>query len=62
MNSQAGVLDAMHEEVSTAEACATPEGAAEHEQASQLERDARGERETKGSDKQMRLHSKAFQR
>ena len=44
----AGVPDAMHEEVSTAEACATPAGAAEHEEAGQLERDARGERETKG--------------
>ena len=62
MNSQAGVPDAMHEEVSTAEACATPEGVAEHEEAGQLERDARGERETKGSDKHMWLHSKAFQR
>ena len=62
MNSQAGVPDAMHEEVNTAEACATPEGAAEHEEADQLERDARGERETKGSDKHMRLHSKGFQR
>ena len=38
----------MHEEVSTAEACATPEGAAEHEEAGQLERDVRGWRETKG--------------
>ena len=48
LNNQTGVPDAMHEEVSTAEACAAPEGAAEHEKAGQLERDATGERETKG--------------
>ena len=62
VNSQAGVPDAMHAEISMAEACAMPEDAAENEEAGQPERDARGERETKGSDKHMWLHSKACQR